>query len=188
MLHVVVALQKFVDLSLARLTLPAILVLKKAMFVSYVLWLPVCAVIFGTFDTMHGEEEQNLVSATCPDKLLNDTGLGSGGTVTALANVSTLSDCCALCHGQYHDECVGWVFGHSEETLLETLIGPLSYPSHNCAVMATNGPPRTVEHHTAAIITSTPPSPAPQMHGGPCQADLDCLPGTYCVCICSSYC
>ena len=42
---------------------------------------------------------------------MQDTGIGGGGTVTGLANVTTQAACCALCHGMYHDECNGWVYG-----------------------------------------------------------------------------
>lgn len=44
---------------------------------------------------------------TCGDTLLNNTGLGSGGTVSALLNVSAVGECCDQCHTNYHDECVG---------------------------------------------------------------------------------
>lgn len=91
-------------------------------------------------------------------------GAGGGGTVTALRNVSSQADCCALCHGDFHDECSGWVYGPSG--------------NHNCAIMAKNGPPKPIENHVTGINADAPPPPPPPTVGGPCNADIDCEPLT----------
>ena len=99
------------------------------------------------------------------------TGIG-GGKVTALANVTGgMGACCALCHGDYHDECSGWVYG---QTGVVTVAG--RYPEHNCAIMATNGRPNTVAGHISGINRNPPPPPAPKPVGKACRADIDCDP------------
>ena len=111
---------------------------------------------------------------TCNDTLLNNTGLGAGGTVAQLANVSSLGDCCSLCHTLEHDFCAGWVFGQtgSDEVWEPEL------PPHNCAIMAKNGPRAHVQNHISAIVRSSPaPAPPPTPLGPACRADLDCNPG-----------
>ena len=86
-------------------------------------------------------------AASCPatDHVLTGMGIGSGGTVTALANVTSQAACCALCHGNYHDECHGWVWGTSG------VGGDAMMAKHNCAIMATNGKPVPVAGHTSGI-------------------------------------
>ena len=122
---------------------------------------------------------------TCPDKILPGTGVGGGGTVTSLQNVSSQADCCALCHGDFHDECSGWVcctlhfpihffIQNSNGVLLAQVYGPSG--NHNCAIMATNGPPKPVENHVTGINADAPPPPPPPTVGGPCNADIDCAP------------
>lgn len=109
----------------------------------------------------------------CPDKILNNTGMGGAG-FTALANVSDQGACCALCHGDYHDECVAWVFG---ETAGEArVVDDLSTPAHNCAIMPMLLPPRPVLGHVSGYAGNLPPPspPGPGPLGPPCRADLDC--------------
>ena len=113
--------------------------------------------------------------ATCPDKILEGTGIGGGGTVTALANVTSQAACCALCHGNYHDECSGWVYG---PTGVLGLPEAAEYRKHNCAIMATNGPPKSIADHVTGINKDAPPPPPPLPAGKPCNADIDCAPST----------
>lgn len=110
----------------------------------------------------------------CPDKILPATGIGGGGTVTSLQNVSSQAACCALCHGDFHDECSGWVYGPTGSAWqqLEGLA------PHNCAIMATNGPPKPIEGHVSGINADAPPPPPPVSVGKPCNADIDCAPLT----------
>ena len=116
-----------------------------------------------------------LTVAACPDTLLNNTGLGAGGTVTALANVTDLAACCDLCHEQYHDECTGFTYGPTPAPLTASIGDYFDYPSHNCAIFAVNGAAKPVENHVSAIVKNAP-APAPAHHGNPCRADLDCNP------------
>jgi hypothetical protein len=115
--------------------------------------------------------EPGAARASPLDALLFNTSLGAGGTVTALANVTDVAACCDLCHNRYHGECAGFTYGPSP-ALASNFI---AYPSHNCAIMAVNGPAKPVENHVSAIVKHTP-SPAPPAHGNPCRADLDCNP------------
>ena len=112
-------------------------------------------------------------NGTCPDRILPDTGIGGGGTVTALANVSSQAECCALCHGDYHDECSGWVYGPTPGA--DT---PEKLAKHNCAIMAKNGPPKAVPRHITGVSKDAPPPPPPAPTGKPCNADVDCTPTT----------
>ena len=114
---------------------------------------------------------------TCPDKILASTGIGGGGTVTALANVTTQAACCALCHGNYHDECNGWVYGPTTHPDATTFYAT-GYVKHNCAIMATNGPPKTIAGHVTGICKDAPPAPAPPAKGKACNADINCAPTT----------
>ena len=114
---------------------------------------------------------------TCPDKILASTGIGGGGTVTALANVTSQAACCALCHGNYHDECNGWVYGPTTGPDATTSYSG-GYAKHNCAIMATNGPPKTIANHVTGICKDAPPTPAPPAHGKACNADINCAPTT----------
>jgi hypothetical protein len=110
----------------------------------------------------------------CPDKILPGTGIGGGGKVTSLNNVSSQAACCALCHGDFHDECSGWVYNGPGTRPGEQADG---LQKHNCAIMATNGPPRPIEGHTTGINKDAPPPP-PVPVGKPCNADIDCAPAT----------
>jgi hypothetical protein len=109
----------------------------------------------------------------CPDKILPETGIGGGGTVTALKNTTTQAECCALCHGDFHDECNGWVYNgpgpHEPAEFLQ---------AHNCAIMAKNGPPKQIPGHTTGITKDAPPPAPPPTQGKPCNADIDCSPTT----------
>lgn len=112
---------------------------------------------------------------SCPDKIMPGTGIGGGGRVTALANVSSQADCCALCHGDYHDECTGWVYGPTPGV---DSFGGEGYQKHNCAIMATNGPPKAISNHVTGITKDAPPPPSPPSVGKPCNADINCAPTT----------
>eukprot|EP00038_Savillea_parva_P031570 m.88109 g.88109 ORF g.88109 m.88109 type:complete len:281 (-) comp9738_c0_seq2:7-849(-) len=112
---------------------------------------------------------------TCGDKLLHDTGLaGSGMKLTALLNVSSLDECCGACHGNYHDECVGWTYGPTP--------GTADLQPHNCAIFAKLGATRsTIPNHVSAIVGGgpvPPPPPPPGPVGPVCRADIDCTPLT----------
>ena len=118
--------------------------------------------------------------ATCNDTLLHNIGLGAGGTVAQLANVSSLEDCCTLCHTLEHDFCAGWVFGETKSHDVATLYSTFeSSPAHNCAIMAKNGEQKPVANHVSAIVHAPSPSPAapPAPGQSDCRADLDCQPG-----------
>eukprot|EP01052_Picozoa_sp_SAG31_P009820 SAG31_NODE_525_length_14489_cov_3.693815_8_plen_416_part_00 len=116
---------------------------------------------------------------TCPDRIMPNTGIGGGGTVTALRNVSSKAECCSLCHGDYHDECHGWVYGPTGGVAADPLRSEAgSLQPHNCAIMATNGPPRNIAEHVSGITKDAPPPPPPPMQGEPCNADIDCAPAT----------
>jgi hypothetical protein len=108
----------------------------------------------------------------CPDKLLPGVGIGGGGTVTALKNTTTQAACCALCHGDYHDECSGWVYNGPDHPAAAWL------QAHNCAIMATNGPPRPVAGHVTGLVKGAAPAPAPPAAGKACNADINCAPTT----------
>lgn len=108
-----------------------------------------------------------VASQTCPDKLLPNAGVADGNGILALTNASTLGECCALCHGDYHDECVAWVFGRTRQE-------GLGIRSHTCAILASAGKPRTVAGHTSGIAGPNPPAPPSPAPGPPCHADTDC--------------
>ena len=117
-----------------------------------------------------------MITDTCPDQTWNDTGIGGGGIVTALANVSDQGACCTLCHTNYHDECNGWVWGGTSSTDKSYK----GYKPHNCAIMATNGPRAHVAGHVSGISKNAPPPPPPPAPpsppGAPCNADINCSP------------
>ena len=113
----------------------------------------------------------------CPDKVLQETGIGGGGQVTALRNVSSQAQCCALCHADYHDECSGWVYGPTGSAPSSLQRDP-ALQAHNCAIMATNGKPHRVEGHVTGITADAPPAPPPPAQGKACNADIDCAPTT----------
>lgn len=117
---------------------------------------------------------------SCPDKILNGSCIFAGGVVTALARVSDPGACCALCHGTYHDECTGWDWsgpitdGHTVPT--EGFGAGVA--SHNCAIMAKNGPIVPANRISGIVAGAPPPPPPPPGHGPPCNTDLDCTPLT----------
>lgn len=123
----------------------------------------------------------SVTPSSCPstDKILENIGTGAGGRVTGLANVSSMEACCALCHGDYHDMCQGWIYG-STHSVLGLSIADAGYAPHNCAIMASNGPPKPVQGHVTGIVAGAPnPAPLPpEPVGVPCNADLDCSPVT----------
>ena len=47
---------------------------------------------------------------SCSDRILNATSIYQGSSVTTFATVKDQASCCALCHGDYSDECVGWEY------------------------------------------------------------------------------
>lgn len=122
--------------------------------------------------------------AVCPDDLLNDTGLGGTGA-TAVLNVTDVAACCAACHGDYHDECVAWIWGKTgggAAAWADAGLGAPArsaaggYPAHNCAIMPRRLSPRTVAGHVSAFAADAPtPAPGPPAPAAaPCDADIDC--------------
>ena len=115
--------------------------------------------------------------ATCPDKVY--PGMGTGGpNAAAILNVSGMGECCDLCHGQYHDECVTWIYGE-----VGTHVDSMGegYPPHNCAIMPSYHAPRPTAANTTSGVVAHPPAPGPSPPppggmGAPCNADLDCAP------------
>jgi hypothetical protein len=108
-------------------------------------------------------------ASMCPDKILSGYSIFKGSEVTAYANVSDQAACCALCHGDYHDECVGWEF-------INTTLVPNAH--HNCDLMAKVGPPEKYVGRVSGIgaaLPTPPPSPAPPQIGTPCNSDGDCM-------------
>eukprot|EP00040_Diaphanoeca_grandis_P028396 m.164409 g.164409 ORF g.164409 m.164409 type:complete len:389 (-) comp31339_c3_seq1:432-1598(-) len=106
-------------------------------------------------------------SQTCPDKVLVGVGVGGPGA-TALLNVTSMAECCTMCHTNYHDECVAWIWGQTGS----------GKEGHNCALMPKLLPRRSTANHTSGVPQGTPPGPSPpgppQPMGNACNADLDC--------------
>lgn len=102
--------------------------------------------------------------ATCgADMIMPGIGLGGDKGLVAEESVATMGDCCALCHGNYHDECVAWIWGQTG--------------SHNCAIMSQLNHARNVSNHTSGVVPGAHPSPPPSPSGqsGPaCNADTSC--------------
>lgn len=94
-----------------------------------------------------------------------------GGIVAGNANASSPAACCALCLGDYKDECAGW------EWVNHSLV-PVR--SHDCDIMAKIGVPTQVKGRVSGIVGSPPPSPPspgpppPPQTGTPCHSDGDC--------------
>ena len=108
-------------------------------------------------------------------------GMGTGGPNAAtVVNVTDEAACCTLCHGNLHDECVTWIFGESGAGAPGSAWSgdARGYPPHNCAIMPTFYPPRPESGHTCGVVKAPAPTPAPNMKGAACNADLDCSPLT----------
>jgi len=110
-------------------------------------------------------------AAVCPgsDTVLPGHSIYKGGVLAATLNVSNEAACCASCHGDYHDECLGW----------EWIDVSVVHTNHNCDIMAKVGPPTDgwpgrVSGITARNPAPPPPSPAPPQMGTPCHSDGDC--------------
>eukprot|EP00040_Diaphanoeca_grandis_P014108 m.71386 g.71386 ORF g.71386 m.71386 type:complete len:436 (-) comp24344_c0_seq1:161-1468(-) len=114
---------------------------------------------------------------TCPDKILVGYSIYQGSVITAQAQVVDEGACCALCHGDYHDECVGWQYINLT-TATSSSTSSSSSSTHNCDIMAKNGPPVKVAGRVAGFVGNVPPTPPPSppqpQQGTPCNSDGDC--------------
>jgi hypothetical protein len=105
--------------------------------------------------------------SACPDKILDGYSIFRGGEITFQGNVADQAACCELCHGDYHDECVGWEFINT--TIVHT--------HHNCDIMSKLGVIEKYAGRVSGIGASQPtppPSPPPPQVGQPCNSDGDC--------------
>ena len=69
-----------------------------------------------------------------------------GGTVAAYANVSSAAACCALCGGDFKDECAGW------EWVNLTVVRA----DHDCDIMAKIGNPANFPGRVSGIVAARP--------------------------------
>eukprot|EP00666_Eupelagonemidae_sp_cell4sb_P017750 gene17750-biopygen6709 len=76
-----------------------------------------------------------------------------GGTVVAFANVTDVTACCALCHGDYKDECVGWEWVNVSE---------VHRSDHSCDIFAKAGKPAKARGRVSGVASPSPtPPPVP---------------------------
>ena len=86
------------------------------------------------------------------DTIYNGSCFLKGGIVAAYANVSSVGACCSLCHGLYHDECVGWDWSGPPQTQQEDngISGPLRRTYRTAS-----HPPISVTDAAATTTTTT---------------------------------
>ena len=110
---------------------------------------------------------QSVTNQTCSDKILPGYSIYRGSIVAAERNLSSQTDCCALCHGDMKDECLAWEW-------IDQNVDKRA--KHNCDIMASVGPPEKFSGRTSGITSAAPPAPAPGPSAPtqPCQSDADC--------------
>ena len=69
-------------------------------------------------------------NVTCPstDRVMHGYSIFQGGIAAASTIVADQTACCALCHGDYKDECQGWVW--IDRTKVQCMYHPLLYLLH----------------------------------------------------------
>lgn len=86
------------------------------------------------------------IPAAC--KAMPGFSIFQGGTVASYANVTSPAACCALCEGNFKDECAGW----------EWVNLSLVHADHDCDIMAKIGPPATFPGRISGVVAHRPPS------------------------------